>query len=44
MVGLSHTPTTTAALLLNLEAVFTTAIAWFAFGEHYDRRIASGWR
>jgi len=43
MVGLSHTPTTTAAMLLTFEAVFTTA-TWFAFGEHYDRRIASGWR
>src|SRR4051794_15367657 len=31
MLGLSHTPAATTALLLNLEAVFTTAIAWFAF-------------
>jgi len=42
MLGLSQTPAATAALLLNLEAVFTTLIAWFGFGEHYDRRIAAG--
>lgn len=42
MLGLARTPAATASLLLNLEAVFTTALAWFFFGEHYDRRIALG--
>jgi drug/metabolite transporter (DMT)-like permease len=42
MLGLSRTPAASAALLLNLEAVFTTLIAWFGFGEHYDWRIAAG--
>ncbi len=42
MLGLARTPGSTAALLLNLEAVFTTGIAWFGFREHYDRRIAAG--
>ena len=42
LVGLATTPASTSALLLNLESVFTTLIAWFAFKEHYDRRIAAG--
>lgn len=42
LLGLAHTPAATASLLLNLEAVFTTGLAWFFFGEHYDRRIALG--
>lgn len=42
MVGLATTPASTSALLLNLESVVTTLIAWFAFKEHYDRRIAAG--
>lgn len=42
MMGLASTPASTSALLLNLESVFTTLIAWFGFKEHYDRRIAAG--
>ncbi len=42
MLGLARTPATTASLLLNLEGVFTTALAWFLFREHFDRRIAFG--
>src|SRR5437867_3232629 len=42
MVGLAHTAATTAALLLNLEGVFTALIAWFVFRENFDRRIALG--
>jgi drug/metabolite transporter (DMT)-like permease len=42
MVGLVRTPASTASLLLNLEGVFTAAIAWFVFRESFDRRIALG--
>ncbi|MGH7367745.1 MAG: EamA family transporter [Candidatus Rokuibacteriota bacterium] len=42
MLGLARTPATTAALLLNLEGVFTAILAWFVFGENVDRRIALG--
>jgi drug/metabolite transporter (DMT)-like permease len=42
MTGLASTSASTAALLLNLEAVFTALLAWFAFREHFDRRIAGG--
>lgn len=42
MIGLSSTSGGTASLLLNLEAVFTAAIAWFAFKEHFDKRIFAG--
>jgi drug/metabolite transporter (DMT)-like permease len=42
LVGLSLTPASSASLLLNLEGVFTAAIAWFAFQEHFDFRIALG--
>jgi drug/metabolite transporter (DMT)-like permease len=42
MVGLTSTPASVSALLLNLEAVFTALIAWFAFRENFDRRIAAG--
>jgi drug/metabolite transporter (DMT)-like permease len=42
MTGLAHTPATTASLLLNFESLFTVLLAWFAFGEHFDRRIAYG--
>jgi drug/metabolite transporter (DMT)-like permease len=42
MVGLSRMPASGAALLLNAEAVFTALIAWFAFKENFDRRIAVG--
>jgi drug/metabolite transporter (DMT)-like permease len=42
MIGLQHTQAATAALLLNLEAVFTALLAWFVFHENVDRRIATG--
>ncbi|HRD48518.1 MAG TPA: EamA family transporter [Candidatus Contendobacter sp.] len=42
MTGLRLTPATSASLLLNLESVFTALIAWFAFRENFDRRIAMG--
>lgn len=42
MLGLVHTPAASAALLLNLEGVFTAALAWFVFRENFDRRIALG--
>jgi drug/metabolite transporter (DMT)-like permease len=31
-----------ASLLLNAEGVFTALLAWFAFRENFDRRIACG--
>ncbi len=42
MLGLTHTPASTASLLLNLEGVLTAAIAWVVFRENVDRRIAFG--
>ena len=42
MLGLAATPASTAALLLNLEGVFTALLAWFVFKENFDRRIALG--
>jgi drug/metabolite transporter (DMT)-like permease len=42
MWGLSRMPASGAALLLNAEAVFTALLAWFAFRENFDRRIALG--
>ena len=42
MIGLSTTPASTASLLLNLEGVFTVLLAWFAFKEHFDVRVAVG--
>ena len=42
MHGLAGTSAAAAALLLNLEAIFTALLAWFVFGEHFDRRIALG--
>jgi heavy metal efflux system protein len=40
--GLAATPAASAALLLNLEGVFTALLAWFVFRENVDRRIALG--
>ena len=40
--GLARTSAAGASLLLNLESVFTALIAWFAFRENFDRRIAAG--
>ena len=42
MLGLASTAASVTALLLNLEAVFTAALAWFVFRENFDRRIAAG--
>ncbi len=42
MYGLIQTPGSTAALLLNLEGVFTALLAWFVFRENFDRRIFWG--
>jgi drug/metabolite transporter (DMT)-like permease len=42
MVGLTHVSAASAALLLNLEAIFTLVIAWTVFRENVDRRIALG--
>jgi drug/metabolite transporter (DMT)-like permease len=42
MTGLSRTPASASALLLNLEGVFTALIAWVVFAENVDRRIALG--
>lgn len=42
LIGLTRTPASTASLLLNLEGVFTIAIAWLVFRENVDRRIAVG--
>ena len=42
MFGLSGMSASGASLLLNAEAVFTALLAWFAFRENFDRRIALG--
>jgi len=42
MAGLATMSAAGASLLLNLEGVFTALIAWFAFSENFDRRIAAG--
>lgn len=42
MLGLSQTPASSAALLLNLEGLATMVIAWLAFHENADRRILVG--
>ena len=42
MAGLKGMPASGASLLLNTEGVFTTLLAWFAFRENFDRRIALG--
>lgn len=42
MFGLTNMPASGASLLLNTEGVFTALLAWFAFRENVDRRIALG--
>jgi len=42
MFGLMGMAASGAALLLNAESVFTALLAWFAFKENVDRRIALG--
>lgn len=40
--GLKQTPASNASLLLNLEAVFTSLIAWIIFRENAGRRLVLG--
>jgi drug/metabolite transporter (DMT)-like permease len=40
--GLAHAPAASASLLLNLELVFTTVLAYFWFREHIGPRVAAG--
>jgi drug/metabolite transporter (DMT)-like permease len=42
MAGLSVTPASSASLLLNMEGVLTSMLAWFVFKENFDRRIFIG--
>jgi drug/metabolite transporter (DMT)-like permease len=42
LLGLLYMPASGASLLLNMEGVFTALLAWFAFKENFDRRIAFG--
>jgi len=42
MYGLQSVDSASASLVLNLEGVFTALLAWFAFNENFDRRIAAG--
>lgn len=42
LYGLTGMAASGASLLLNAEGVLTTLIAWFAFRENFDRRIALG--
>jgi drug/metabolite transporter (DMT)-like permease len=42
MLGLQSTEASSASILLNLEGVFTMAIAWTVFRENVDRSIAIG--
>ncbi len=40
--GLAHAPAATASLLLNLELVFTTLLAFFIFREYVGRQVVAG--
>lgn len=42
MTGLTTTSASSASLLLNLEGVLTSMLAWFVFKENFDRRIFVG--
>jgi drug/metabolite transporter (DMT)-like permease len=42
LAGLRSTPASTASLLLNLEGIFTLAIAWTVFRENVDLRVGIG--
>lgn len=42
MLGLTGMPASGASLLLSAESVLTALLAWFAFRENVDRRIALG--
>ena len=41
MIGLSLTAASTASLLLNMEGVLTSMLAWFVFRENFDRASSS---
>jgi len=42
MLGLTRLPGSAASLLLNMEGVLTSLLAWFVFRENFDRRILLG--
>ncbi|WP_395401074.1 DMT family transporter [Pseudoduganella sp. UC29_106] len=42
MLGLTKTAAASASLLLNMEGVLTSMLAWFVFRENFDRRIFIG--
>lgn len=42
MLGLAHTPASSAALLLNVEGLATMTIAWRVFRENVDNRLLVG--
>ena len=42
MFGLSGMSASGVSLLLNAEGAFTALLAWFVFGENFDRRIVLG--
>src|SRR5215469_4577259 len=42
MIGLTTTPASSTALLLNLESLATMLIAWIVFRENVDRRLLLG--
>ncbi|MBC7499621.1 MAG: EamA family transporter [Herminiimonas sp.] len=42
MTGLAMVSASSASLLLNLEGVLTSFLAWFVFKENFDRRIFLG--
>lgn len=42
MIGLNHSSSADASLLLNLEGVFTAALAWLVFRERFSRMIFLG--
>lgn len=42
MLALARVAASSASLMLNFEGVFTAGLAWFAFGENFDRRVALG--
>jgi len=42
LAGLTRTPASTTALLLNLEGAFTALLAWVLFRENVDARILLG--
>ena len=42
MFGRTGMSASGASLLLNAEGAFTALLAWFIFGENFDRRIALG--